>query len=412
MAQQRQRAGDPVPVRPRGRVWTAAALLMIVLGSLMAPLAVVSVWGRATLADTDAFVATYAPLMHDAAVRAAVTQEVTAAIVKAIDMEQVTSDLIDSLEPGPRVRRGLEALQGPVVRGVSDLVEGAVGKFIGSEASVNAWSAALRISHVQLGATLSQDPNAWVTAEDGVIGLQIGPIVEAIKKVLLEDGLTLAERIPTVDKTIPLAESGQIPAIRAGYRFILWAGSWLPLLAFGLVAVGVLVARRRRVALAWAGLGLAVSMLALLGAFGIVKSAMLTGTGSAVPADAIRVVFDTATAQMRDTAKILALLGLTVAVAAWLAGPASLARLLRRTYLAGVQRLRGWAERQGVTTGRWGERVHRRRSWVLAVIAAAAAAVVVWVRPLTTGVLVWTALAGLLAVIVVTLVERPPRTGA
>ena len=51
--------------RSRGRGWTVLAAVLIVLGCLMAPLAVVSSWAKATLTDTDAFVATYAPLAHN-----------------------------------------------------------------------------------------------------------------------------------------------------------------------------------------------------------------------------------------------------------------------------------------------------------------------------------------------------------
>ena len=48
--------------RSRGRWWTVLAAVLIVLGCLMAPLAVVSGWAKSTLTDTDTFVATYAPL--------------------------------------------------------------------------------------------------------------------------------------------------------------------------------------------------------------------------------------------------------------------------------------------------------------------------------------------------------------
>src|SRR4051794_23613667 len=51
--------------RSRGRGWTVLAAVLIVLGCLMAPLAVVTGWAKSTLTDTDAFVATYAPLARN-----------------------------------------------------------------------------------------------------------------------------------------------------------------------------------------------------------------------------------------------------------------------------------------------------------------------------------------------------------
>jgi hypothetical protein len=55
--------------RGRSRWWTALAATLIVIGCLLAPLAVIGGWGKATLTDTDAFVATYAPLANDPVVQ-------------------------------------------------------------------------------------------------------------------------------------------------------------------------------------------------------------------------------------------------------------------------------------------------------------------------------------------------------
>ena len=44
--------------RGRSRWWTALAAILIVIGCLLAPLAVIGGWGKTTLTDTDAFVAT------------------------------------------------------------------------------------------------------------------------------------------------------------------------------------------------------------------------------------------------------------------------------------------------------------------------------------------------------------------
>src|SRR5215204_6720973 len=66
------------PRRGRGR--TAGAIVLVLIGLLLAPVAVVSAWARLQLVDGDRFVATFAPLAEDPAVQAFLSDEVTTAI--------------------------------------------------------------------------------------------------------------------------------------------------------------------------------------------------------------------------------------------------------------------------------------------------------------------------------------------
>src|ERR671913_274153 len=61
--------------RGRGRWWTVLAVVLVVLGCLLAPLAVIGGWGKTILTDTDAFVATYAPLARDPAVQSYIVDQ-------------------------------------------------------------------------------------------------------------------------------------------------------------------------------------------------------------------------------------------------------------------------------------------------------------------------------------------------
>ena len=74
------------------------ATVLIVLGCLMAPVAVVSGWAKTTLTDTDNFVATYAPLAHDPAIQAFVVEQTTAAIDEKVNIEQLTSEVLDGIK--------------------------------------------------------------------------------------------------------------------------------------------------------------------------------------------------------------------------------------------------------------------------------------------------------------------------
>ena len=404
----------PSSRRSRGRGWTVLAAVLIVLGCLMAPLAVVSGWAKSTLTDTDTFVATYAPLARDPEVQSFVVDQAAAAINQNVNIEQYISDVIDGIKElgtRPRASAALDALKEPATQGAQTVIRNGIEDFVASEAFAQSWERSLRISHTQLLATLNNDPQALVAAQsDGTIGIQLGPIVEDIKAALLARDLSIASRIPPVDRTIPIAQSDQIPTVQAVYRTVVAVGSWLPWVALIFLAAGVLVARRRSVALICAALGLGVSMLVLVLGFTIGRGLLLTAVPTAVvPAGITTLFYDTATAAMYDTAVIGVVLAVSIAVVAWFAGPFRAPRRLRSFYNDGLAGLRHNAEQHGVTTGRVGEWTYAQRRVLHVIIALAASAAIILLRPLSVADIVGTVAIAVLALVIVSLIERPER---
>ena len=398
--------------RTRGRGWTVLAAVLIVLGCLMAPLAVVSGWAKSALTDTNNFVANYAPLAHDPEVQAFVADQAAEAINSNLNIDQYIAEVIDGIKAlgtRPRASAALDALKEPATQGVQTFIRNGVDDFVASEAFAQSWERALRISHTQLLATLSNDPQALIAAQsDGTIGIQLGPIVEDVKSALLARGLSTASRIPPVDRTIPIAQSDQIPTIQAAYRAIIALGSWLPWVALIFLAAGVLVARRRSVALLWAALGLALSMLLLVLGLTIGRSLLLTAVpATVVPTSVTTLFYDTATAAMNDTAVIGVVLAVAIAIVAWLAGPFGAPRRLRLFYTDALASLRHNAEQHGVTTGRIGEWTYAQRRVLRVLIALTATAALFLLRPLSVADIVGTVAVAVLALVVVSLVERP-----
>ena len=241
---------------------------------------------------------------------------------------------------------------------------------------------------------------------DGTIGIQLGPIVEDIKAALLARDISIASRIPAVDRIIPIAQSDQIPAVQAAYRTVVAVGSWLPWMALILLTAGVLVARRRSVALIGAALGFGLSMLLLVLGITVGRGLLQTAVPTAVGA-ITTLFYDTATSAMHDTAVIGVVLGAALAVVTWFAGPFRAPRRLRSFYGDGVAALRNNAEQHGVTSGRVGEWVHAQRRVLHVIIALAASGAIVLLRPLSVAEILLTVAIAVLAVVLVSLVERP-----
>ncbi|MFP3670464.1 hypothetical protein SB717_35845, partial [Priestia sp. SIMBA_032] len=89
------------------------------------------------------------------------------------------------------------------------------------------WQQALRTSHDQLVATMQNNPKAAVTVgADGSVGIQLAPIIERVKQLLVAQGLTFANQIPTVDRTITVAQNSSIPTLQLFYGLAVAAGAW------------------------------------------------------------------------------------------------------------------------------------------------------------------------------------------
>lgn len=406
---------DVLPEKQHGRswAWTMLATVLIVIGSLLAPVAVVAAWGKIELTDTTRFVANYASLAHDPVFQEFITDQTVQVINENVDIRELTAagiDGITSLGTGPAATKALNAFEGPIAAGLESLVQSRIAEFVASDEFAAVWSTALRVSHTQFVDAMSNNPKGAVTLEsDGSVGIQLAPIIEAVKTALVQHGVTFAAQIPVVDRTIIVAQVDAVPTIQLGYNLAAAAGSWLPWVAVLFLAAGVLVARRRSVALVWAATLLALSMGALLAAAGI-GGILFPPSVSPEPltSDVASLLYSTALDTVLGITKAVLVLAVAVALVAWLSGPFSGPRRWRALFVSGVVWIRESAGKRGLSTGRVGEWAYSLRTLLRGAIAFAAAAVIVFTRPLTVGLVVWTLVIAVVLVAVLELVQTRP----
>lgn len=312
--------------RSRGRA--ALAVVLIVLGSLLAPVAIVTAWLRVALTDTEAFVATAAPLIEDARVQAYLTGEVMGVVEQHLDIEGTVNSALDALSaalPERRGQRALQALRQPAIDGLRSAVKTAVSRAMASDAVAQAWREALRISHERGMAVLQGDPDAALVITQEGLGLRLAPLIERVKEQLIAQGHTLAARIPVVDRTILVVSTGALAEAQLAYRAAVTAGLWLTPLVVALLAGGVLASRRRAVAALWAAAGLGLGALALLAAVAAAGAAAPANVPGA-PAEVVRLFYDTFTGSLRNLAGATLLLAVVAGLLAWLWGRRSATR--------------------------------------------------------------------------------------
>ena len=96
-----------------------------------------------------------------------------------------------------------------------------------------------------------------------------------------------------------------------------------------------------------------------------------------------------------------------VIYATWFCSPFRVPAFIRRVFGGWAESLRRTGEVRRVTTGRFGEVLYRQRVVARIVIGVIGAAVILFARPLESGVIIWTAVVALVLVGVLELLQRP-----
>ncbi|MFD4959247.1 hypothetical protein [Microbacterium sp. NPDC058389] len=380
------------PRGARGSRWRAfLSALCIVIASILVPVSIVSAWARVELVDETRFVETFAPLADDPQVQALVVDQVTTAIEDSVDIEGITNDLFDGLEQldlPPRALAALNLLREPAIQGVQGLIDTTVTKLVQSDAFADVWETALRASHRSLAAVAAggTSDGAVVIGDKGEVGIQLGPIIEEVKQRLVDNGVGFASSIPVINQTIVVAQSDALTIVGTVYNLAVAVGWWTPIVALVLFIAGILIARRRSTAVLGTGVGIAAGAGILAITLGVAGSVLaLSAPKLGVSAGALTSIYDQVTSAMRDTAVVLTLLGVVIAVIAWTSGRWRGARATRSGVASVNAGLRRSLRAHRVDTGRVGSWLFAQRVLVRIVLGALAIVWLMLLRPLSVG---------------------------
>ncbi|MHC9044167.1 hypothetical protein ACYX8G_06280 [Microbacterium saperdae] len=402
--------------RPRRRAWgwTILSTALVTIGAVLTPVAIVSTWAHRELTDTSYFVATFAPLAEDPAVQDFVAGQSVAAIESAIDIDRIADDLfagLEGLELAPRATEALGLLKAPAVAGVKGLIDDTVTEFVRSDVFAVIWKDALTVTHRQLVSTATGQNDAAVSVgQNQEISLQLGPIIRSVKEQLVADGFTLAAQIPEIDRSIVIAESSSVGIYITIYQLVVALGIWLPWVSFLFLAAGVLIARRRAVALIWTSGAVLLTMVLVGAGIGVGTGVFALAVAESIPHDAAVALYSGILGFVSSIVLVMAVLAATVLIVTAFAGPWQWARRLCAHASAAFAAIRHAAEQRGITTGGFGAQLHRWRMPLRVLVGLGCFAVLLLSRPLSPSTIVWTALVGVILVAVLELVARPPGT--
>src|SRR4051812_17576781 len=324
----------------RGR--SVLAVVLIVLGCVLAPVAGVSVWVHNQVSDTDRFVRTMSPLVDDPDVQNALTNRLTATVFQYVDVQGIADDAVSALAAQglpPQLVTRLGALTPTLTSAVTGFVHDKIAELVASPEFASAWNAAIRVAHQQAVTVLSGDSKAVVVRGDKVY-LDLAPFIDLAKKRLSDRGLTAVNAIPDVHPTVALAKADTLVRAQSAYTALDRVARVLPWVVLLLFAVAVYLARNRFRALVGVGLGLGLSMVVLAAGLLVARSLFVDAVPSgAAPAAASG--FDIVVHYLRLGLRALLVLGLVVALGGFLAGRSDTAVRIRRASAQRLHRVRG-----------------------------------------------------------------------
>ncbi|WP_282696319.1 hypothetical protein [Streptomyces sp. CC208A] len=377
--------GKGAPRREHHRFRSFVAGLLIVIGCLLVPPALVAAWTADLLGDTDRYVQTVKPLASDADVQAAVAKRASDAVTEHLDLPA----LLDDVAPAdrPRLEKALGKLGGALEGAVGSFVQEKAQEVVASPAFETIWTDANRAVHTSLDRALTGDQDGAVKIETDTVTIDLAPVIAQVKQRLVDSGLTVAAKIPDVHTDFTVLKADDIGKAKTGFALLQSLGLWLPVISVLLVAGGVLLAVRRRRALVAAALAFAVAAVLLGVALTVFRTVYLNALPSSVSPAAAGSVYDTLVRFLRVSVRVCAVLGVLVALAAWLSGPSRPAVVTRRMWHAGIGAARSTADRAGMRLGPVDGFVRRFHTWIVWILVAGAAlAFVLWPYPTGWGV--------------------------
>ena len=309
--------GAEEPVRRRG-----IAMALIVVGTVVAFLAVYAIWVQRQALNTDNFTNSSSQLLENPAIRTAVSGYLVDQLYANVDVQ---GELRNAL---PQQFKGLA---GPAAGGLRN-VAGTVANQALERPRVQAlWEQANRQMHEQLLQVL-KGGNGAVSTTGGVVSLDLGALLSDVSARTGVGG-RLASRLPPGAAKVVILKSDQLKAAQNIANAIKPLAIILTAIALLLYGLAIWLGRGwRREALRAAGVGFLIAGILVLVVRRFAGTQLvdaLATTDSIKPA--VQAAWEIETSLLVSVAGATIAYGIVAVLAAWLAGPTSWAVGIRRS---------------------------------------------------------------------------------
>jgi hypothetical protein len=295
---------------------------LVLVGTLLAFLAIFSIWVNRQALNTENWVDTSGRLLQDEEVRSQLSNYLADELVANVDVQ---GELEGRFPPR------LAPLAAPAAGALQQLAPQAAERALETSQVESLWNTANRVAHERLLAVLDDSGSSNLSTANGEVTLDLSALLTQLTDRLGVGG-KLVEKLPPEAGRLTILESDELSTAQDVTTVVRRLPVVLTLLALLLYGAAVYLAGpRRREALRSVGLGFLVAgvlALVLRKFAGVEVTGALSGSESVEPA--VEAVWDIGTSLLVSVAVSAITFGILVLTAAWLAGPTRAATRLRR----------------------------------------------------------------------------------
>jgi hypothetical protein len=294
---------------------------LVVVATVVAVLAIFSIWANRQALNTDNWVDTSGKLLQNDEVRAQLSNYLADQLFANVDVQ---AELEGTLPPP------LQPLAGPAAGGIHQLAPQIAERALENPQVQELWAGANRAAHVTLLKILN-DEGSTVSTGGGEVKLDLSSLVTQIGGQL-GVGSALASKIPADAGEVTILKSDELSTAQSVAQAIRDLPIVLTLLALLLYGFAIYLAGpRRRRALRSVGFGFIVAGALALIIRGFAGSSVVDAlAANEAVKPAVEAVWSIGTSLLVTVASSAIAFGILVVIGAWLAGPTRPATALRR----------------------------------------------------------------------------------
>lgn len=280
------------------------AWVLLIVGLLTAPFAVIALWLRITLLDTNQFVKTLSPLSSDPAIVASVSKNIADNFFQNIDAEGKIREALPE---------NSKFLAPSLAVGMQSFVQSKGQDLATSKQFNQVWETIIRTMHPQI-INLLEGKNNLLKAQNGVISLDLKDIISPLRYELDSKGIKIFDNV-AIDTKIILLKSDKLALIQVITNRILSLGAILPILVLVFLIGSVLASVNHRKFLVNVGFGISLSMLLLFFLIYSGQKQFIAASGE-LSIEATSAFYKIITHYLQQTAGIVLVLGIIIALVA------------------------------------------------------------------------------------------------